>query len=63
MEPRPEIVRQNSTFFSLMFVVIGAVSFVTMFLQVLSLTVTLLFTDLNVTDTLENHPICLLGVK
>ncbi|KAG7242239.1 hypothetical protein INR49_024285 [Caranx melampygus] len=33
VEPRPEIVRQNSTFFSLMFVAIGAVSFVTMFLQ------------------------------
>ncbi|XP_023256533.1 multidrug resistance protein 1 [Seriola lalandi dorsalis] len=33
VEPDQEVVRQKSTFFSLMFVAIGAVSFVTMFLQ------------------------------
>uniref|UniRef100_A0AAQ4S5N2 ATP-binding cassette sub-family B member 5 n=1 Tax=Gasterosteus aculeatus aculeatus TaxID=481459 RepID=A0AAQ4S5N2_GASAC len=32
-EPDPEIIRQRSSFFSLMFVVIGAVTFITMFLQ------------------------------
>lgn len=33
-EPDQDVVRQRSVFFSLMFAAIGAVSFVTMFLQV-----------------------------
>lgn len=34
IEPDQNIVRQRATFFSLMFVAIGGVSFITMFLQV-----------------------------
>lgn len=38
-ETDKEIIRQRSTFFSLMFAVIGGVSFVTMFLQVIIKTI------------------------